>query len=173
MILYAILVLVLALAIALSWSILRLGRDPSKSRDGKLDLEFPCPRPTIARAFSQEDLHYLLTCEQSTPQLVKRFRQTHRRVLGLFLRDLRRDFYCAWSVCRQLAPLSKDPDFAFKLSQSFVIFHGLYLRVWLRSQVGDFGSVKLEALADLLGQWRESAGQLVQVAQVQAAAASA
>ena len=173
MMLYAILVLVLALAIALSWSILRLGRHPPKFHDGKLDVEFSCPRPTIGRAFSQEDLHYLLTCDQSTPQLVKRFRQTHRRVLALFLRDMCRDFYCAWSVCRQLAPLSKDPDFTFNLFQQFVIFHSLYLRVWLRSQVGDFGSVKLDALADLLGQLRESAGQLVQVAQVQAAAASA
>ncbi len=173
MILYAILLLVLALAIALSWTILRLGRRPPEFRDGKLDFEFSCPRPTIGRAFSQEDLHYLLTCDQSTPQLVKRFRQTRRRILALFLRDLRRDFYCAWSVSRQLAPLSKDPDFAFKLFQQFVIFHGFYLRVWLRGLVGDLGSVEVEALADVLAQLRQTAGQLVRVSQVQAAAAGA
>ena len=69
--------------------------------------------------------------------------------------------------------MSKDPDFAFKLFQQFVIFHGFYLRVWLRGLVGDLGSVEVEALADVLAQLRQTAGQLVRVSQVQAAAAGA
>ena len=171
MMVYAILALVLALVIAVSWTILRLGESPPKFLDGSLEVEFSPPDSSIARVFSQEDINYLFGCDQATREMIHRFRRTRRRVAGLFLSGMRRDFYRGWSLCRHLAPLSEDPDFAAKLFQQFVIFHFLYMRVSLRSLVGDFGIVEVETLADLLGQLRETTGQLVRMAQAAAAGA--
>ena len=165
-----VIVFVSALVIGLGWTILRLGQKPPKFLDGDLAAEFSHPHPAIARAFSKEDLDYLLSGDRSTPETVRKFRRTRRRVTSLFLRDMRRDFHRAWSVCRQLAPVSQDPDFAVKLFKQLALFHGLYTLVRLRSLVGDPGLGCFEVLTESLGHLRGTAGELVQLSQLQGAA---
>lgn len=162
-----VIVFVSALVIALGWAVLRLGRKPPRFLDGELAAEFTHPHPAIARAFSKGDLAYLLSGDQSTPEMVRKFRRTRRRVTSLFLRDMRRDFHRAWSVCRQLAPMSQDPDFTVKLFKQFALFHGLYTLTRLRSLVGDPGLGDIETLTELLGSLRETTGALVQLSQPQ------
>ncbi len=122
-------------ALALGWMILRLGRQAPAFLEGKLNVEFVDPHPPVARAFSRTDLDFLLSRENRTWQSIRRFRRVRRRVTNLFLRDIRRDFYRAWSVCRQLAPASDDPEFAVNLFNQLLTFHRLYFRVRILSAV--------------------------------------
>ena len=61
----------------------------------------------MARLFARADFDFL---RNYPPQLIRKLRRSRRHAMGLFLGEVRRDFYRAWSVCRLLAPMSGDRD---------------------------------------------------------------
>ena len=91
--------------------------------------------------------------------------------MNLFLLDIRRDFYRAWSVCRQLAPVSDDPDFGVNLFKQLLTFHQLYFRVRILCVVSLYWREDFEfgAIVDVLGTMQQSAAQMVRLAQISAA----
>ena len=166
-ILIGLLGLLVLMALALGWMTYRLDREAPAFLEGKLDVEFADPHSPVARAFSRTDLDFLLSRVNSTPQSIRRFRRVRRRVMNSFLRDVRRDFYRAWSVCRQLAQVNDDPDFGVKLIKQFLTFHWLYFRVRILSAVSlwwseDFG---LGAVVNVLGAMQQSAAHMVRLSQ--------
>lgn len=168
-------IILLALAVLMTLAVARtlkdLGRRPPEFLDGKLDVEFSDPYPPLARAWSREDLDYLFGSDGTAPGMPARFQSKRRRLQTLFLRDLRRDFTRAWFVCRTLAPMCDDPDFAVDLVQQFFHFHQLYFRAQMRLVIGQYGHVDLHlgTLVDVLGQMRGIARELVQISQGPAA----
>ena len=94
--------LLVLMGLGLGWMTLCFDRQAPEFLEGKLDVEFSDAHPPIARAFSRSDLDFLMSRENHTPQSIRRFRKTRLRVMNLFLRDIRRDFYRAWSVCWHL-----------------------------------------------------------------------
>ena len=59
----------------------------------------------MARLFARADFDSL---RNYPAQLIRKLRRNRRHAMGLFLGQVRRDFYRAWSVCRLLAPISGD-----------------------------------------------------------------
>ena len=163
--------LLVLMALALGWMTLRFGRQAPAFLEGNLDAEFADPHPPVTRAFSRRDLDFLMLRDCATPQKIRRFRKTRRRVMNLFLSDIRRDFYRAWSVCRQLAPVSDDPDFGVNLFKQFLTFHRLYFRARILSAGSVYWREDLEfgAIVDVLGTMRESAAQMVRLSRISAA----
>ena len=163
--------LLVLMALALGWMTFRFGRQAPAFLEGKLDVEFADAHPPVARAFSRKDLDFLMSRENHTPQSIRRFRRARRRVMNLFLRDIRRDFYRAWSVCRQLAPVSDDPEFGVNLFKQFLTFHQLYFRVRILSVVSLYWHEDFEfgAIVDVLGTMQQSAAQMVRLSQISAA----
>ena len=77
----------------------------------------------------------------------------------------------AWSVCRQLAPASDDPEFAVNLFNQLLTFHRLYFRVRILSAVSFYWHEDFEfgAIVEVLGMMRQSAAQMVRLSQISAA----
>ena len=167
--------LLVLMGLGLGWMTLNFDRQAPEFLEGKLDVEFADAHPPVARAFSRTDLDFLMSAENRTPQSIRRYRRARRRVMNSFLHDIRRDFHRAWSVCRQLAPVSDDPDFGVNLIKQLLTFHQLYFRVRIVSVARLYWREDFEfgPIVDLLGTMQQSAAQMVRVSQMAAAPTSA
>ena len=166
LIVVVLLAVVTIMVVAIGWAVLCLERHTPDFLAGKPSIEFSERHPPLGRAFSRADLDFLFRHDGS-PQMLRQFRRTRRRIMLLFLRDMRRDFHRAWSVCRRLAPLNENPDFIFALFRQLVEFEHLCLRVKFQCIVGGYGvDLNLEALVAVLGRMREAADQLVRAAEL-------
>ena len=92
----------------------------------------------MARLFAEQDIEFLRSQGGRTPGIERRFRLYRRRVLSLYLYQLRGDFRQLWSFCRQLMPISKDPLLGSVVFRQFLIFYGLYTMLRLRCFLGAF-----------------------------------
>lgn len=95
----------------------------------------------MSRLFAGEDFTFLAG---SAPQMVPRLRRCRRRVLRLYLRELRADFARVYAICRMLAPTSSDPHFATRITQQALSFYGLLLIVEMRCALGWFLPVRVD-----------------------------
>lgn len=160
------LAVVTIMAVAIGWAVLRIECQAPDFLAGKLSIEFSERHPSLGRAFSRADLDFLFRHDGS-PRMLRQFRRTRRRIMLLFLRDMRRDFHRAWSVSRRLAPLSENPHCIFALFRRLLEFEHLCLRVRFQYIVGGYGvELKLGALVAALGRMREAADQLVRTAEL-------
>ena len=114
----------------------------------------------MARLFARADFDFL---RNSPPQLIRKLRRNRRRAMGLFLGEVRRDFYRAWSVCRLLSPMSDDPDLPAMLFRQLAVFHILYFRLRLRCLVccNEHVVVDIEKLVEALWGLQTSATQVL------------
>jgi len=91
------------------------------------------------------------------------------RVTRPELRQLRRGFLRAWSVCRLLAPVSEDPSFLSSLIRQFFVFHLRFFWIYAHDLAG-VKPASAEPFRDLVesvsGQHREAA-QLLAAAHLQ------
>ena len=100
----------------------------------------------MGRLFAEQDFAFL---SGYAPQMLPRLRRHRRRVLRLYLRELRTDFARVYAFCRILAPKSGDPQFATRVTQQALSFYGLLLIVELRCALGWFLPVRVDT-ADLV-----------------------
>jgi len=118
------------------------------------------------RLFAEEDFHFLAGLPQGEG-LRTQLRRQRQRVLRLYLRELRADFERLYGWCRQLAPRSQDPNFATLITQQAAAFYGLLLVVHVRSTLGWFLPVRVDAgeLVRVFDQLRQAARVSLPVAQ--------
>ena len=95
----------------------------------------------LTRLFAEEDLAFLTPFG---PQMQQRLHRQRRRVLHLYLRELRADFKRVYALCRTLAPGSSDPHFATRITQQALSFYGLFLVVEMRCALGWFLPVRVD-----------------------------
>ena len=118
--------------------------------------------------FSDDDADFVAaSIDVLGPIAPERLLKSRRRILRLYLRELRRDFTRFWSLCRLLAPYSSDPEFGAMLFSQLFLFHSTLTVVWLRTftpsislQQAQFG-----ALIDAVQQLRDSAQSAVEGAE--------
>ena len=121
----------------------------------------------MRRLFSKVDRSLL----DNDSKLQRRLQAARRKAMGLYLKQLRRDFMCLWSACRALAPVSQDSDFVGKLFSHLVRFHLVYFALRLRCAAGFWMSVEADAkrMADMLSGLRAQGGGLLQATAVSGA----
>ncbi len=85
----------------------------------------------VERLFDDRDFD-LVKRSGAGKAALRRFRSQRRRILRLYLCELRRDFLRLWRLGRYLAPLSQNPDFAALVSRQFLTFHLLYASIQIR-----------------------------------------
>ncbi len=88
----------------------------------------------MCRLFTADDFDLLTAAGE--PDLAKRLRRQRRRVLRLYLGELRRDFEQVHGFCRLLAGRSLDPGFAPAATRQALAFYGLLLMVQARCALG-------------------------------------
>jgi hypothetical protein len=139
----SLLLLLAFLLLALLGVGLALRRLGGASPGEELDLSLLEQSPLVAeryrplgRLFGNRDLLYLDEVRTRSAPLKKRLWTARRRVLRLYLRQIRADFSRLWQVARSLAPMSQDPNFAALLTQQFLAFHALYAALQLSCLLG-------------------------------------
>ena len=117
----------------------------------------------MARLFAEQDLEFLRSRQGRTWGMERRFRLYRRRVLSLYLHQLRGDFQQLWRFCRHLVPISKDPLLGSVVFRQFVIFHGLYTVLRLRCLLGAFVYVHADTvdLVSSMGQLQQEARRVL------------
>ncbi len=85
----------------------------------------------VERLFDDRDFD-LVKRSGPAKAALRRFRGQRRRILRLYMGELRRDFLRLWRLGRYLAPLSQNPDFAALVSRQFLTFHLLYISIHIR-----------------------------------------
>ena len=117
----------------------------------------------MARLFAEQDLGFLRSQGGRTPGMERRFRLYRRRVLSLYLHQLRGDFRQLWSFCRQLVPISKDPLLGSVVFRQFLIFYGLYTVLRLRCFLGAFVYVHADTgdLVSSMGKLQQEARRVL------------
>ena len=126
----------LAMGLGLAWQLLRSSDAPLPPVGGVcFERNAPDLRRyhAMARLCREEDLKFL----SSQPSLgaIQRmlFRAKRRRIVRLYLAEMRRDFMKTWSLCRTLAPFMRNRNFGTLLLEQFLAFHGLFGLLWLRA----------------------------------------
>ncbi len=117
----------------------------------------------MARLFAEQDLEFLRSQQGRTRSMERRFRLYRRRVLSLYLCQLRGDFHQLWRFCRHLVPTSKDPLLGSVVFRQFVIFYGLYTVLRLRCLLGAFVYVRADTvdLVSSMGKLQQEARRVL------------
>lgn len=169
---FAVLCVFLLVGIGLAAEILRTSTSASQSADAdslRAALDRLASYEPIRRLFSAKDMELV----QDSPELCDRLSAARREAMRRYLSQLRQDFMELWSVCRLLAPVSRDEDFVVKLIGQFVRFHGIFFVLHLRTATGLWSSVEkdLEHMADMLAGLRRQGSGLLESPQTSGAAA--
>jgi len=108
-----------------------LGRE--MVRTGRSPLETYAP---MGRLLAREDWEFVNGPARLPLSVRRHFRRQRRKILSLYLRDLRADFGRVYALCRELAPYSPDPGFAAEVTRQALLFHAQWLAVELRAALG-------------------------------------
>lgn len=139
------LVLVLALGGCLTLVLGRLLRPADTLGEDLLATAFgstPEVYRPLERLFATQDFDFLATFGERRPDLRQRLRRERRRVLLLYLAELRADFTRLYGLCRLLAPRSQDPGFASRVTRQALAFYGLWALVCAGCWLGWFGHAR-------------------------------
>jgi len=169
---FAVLCVLLLAGIGLAAEILRTSTAASQSADAdslRAALDRLASYEPIRRLFSAKDLELV----DNSPALRDRLSAGRREAMRRYLSQLRKDFMELWSVCRLLAPVSRDEDFVMKLMGQFVRFHGVFFVLHVRTATGMWSSVEqdLEQMADMLAGLRRQGSGLLEAPQTSGAGA--
>ena len=135
----ALLLLILFVGLLLAVELVHLGRaTPSLPEPSQLEKEISRARKyePMARLFSKDDFAFVSANEDTAQISQQRLKKNRRKVMALYLREIRHDFHRAWSTCRLLAPFSSDPEFGSMLVRQLGLFYSLYLSLQVRSLMG-------------------------------------
>lgn len=125
------LAIVVLIGVAIAWELLRLRRNaPAELDPDEFEAE-------LSRLHKYEPLQRLLgdgdfSFVDTHPGLriwKRKLRLRRRRIIGLYLRDIRSDFNRVWSICRLLAPMNPDPGFSTALIRQLFVFYAYYAAI--------------------------------------------
>ena len=134
--------------LAASWLAVDLLRPSGAARRHSGSLASPQTHSSYAplcRLLEQGDFEYV----SGQSDLADKLSDARRAATRLYLRQIRRDYLEIWGVCRLLAPICADPNFASRLSSQYWAFHWTYL------------NVQIHCLAPSIVRQPASAGRLV------------
>lgn len=161
---------ILVIGVALAAELLRMSgcaAQPVDPARWQRELTDPASYRPMLRLFAEADFDFL-SALGAARGIRQRLRRSRAEVMTLYLRQLRGDFQRVWSLCRLLAPFSKDSELSVLLVRQFVVFHCLYFVLRLRCLTGWYGSADLNIalLFRVLGQIRTRASQALQTSQL-------
>ena len=87
----------------------------------------------MARLFCAADAELAETHPLLGPVARDRLVACRRRIMRLYLRELRHDFSRFFAVCRMIARQSDDPDFGMRSLRLSVAFHVSWATLWLQT----------------------------------------
>ena len=122
----------------------------------------------MTRLFSHDDHDFIASsADVFAPIAQERLLKSRRRILRLYLSEVRGDFSRFWSLCRLLAPYAPDPDFGAMLLGQLVMFHITLSLVWLRTFGPSFSleESQFSVLVDAVQELRSSAQLAVEGAE--------
>lgn len=162
---------VIAMGVCLAWWLASRARETSALPNSQT-LEAEASRleryRVMTRLFSQEDNDFIAAgANVLGPAVAERLYKTRRRILRLYLRELRSDFSRLWSLCRLLAPYAPDPNFGAMLVSQLFLFHSTLTLVWLRTFGVSFSleHAQFSLLIDAVQDLRNSAQSAVEGAE--------
>jgi hypothetical protein len=123
----------------LALAVIQLSRRKHSARDLA---SLPDPRSIrrdyrpLTRLLHESDRHFLTSQPGFRRGMERRMESARRRILTLYLREIRRDFCRLWELCRLLAPMSRNPDFGSMIVRQYFTFHALYGLLILRCKLG-------------------------------------
>ena len=163
----ALLLIILCVGLLLAIELVHLGRaTPGLPEPAQLDSEIARARKyePMGRLFAQREFTFAAAYQDNKPAIEQRLRKNRRRVMGLYLKEIRHDFHRAWSTCRLLAPFSTDPEFGAMLAKQIGTFYTLYLTLQFRLLVGSysFAGADVENLVTAVKSLQINAQQIVQ-----------
>ena len=131
----------------------------------RADYGRPDPYAPMQRLLNDVDALYLHR-QRTSASLQRKLRRKRRRALNLYAHRLRADFSRTCSLCRLLAPIAEDQNFAIRLIRSAILFHCTFLVVNLVLKLGadKLIRVKLSHLARMGSAVRVSAHDLLETA---------
>jgi hypothetical protein len=102
---------------------------------------------------------------EQLPSGAARLSKDRGRVMRMYLKRFRGDFLTAWGACRQLAPISKEPNPTRKLFLYWLRFHWLFARVWVATYAGQRVQAvgKVNRLVAAFGDIQQWASALTQI----------
>ena len=123
---------------ALTLSLWLLRREP-----GPVEASEALPRLTrsaefyrpMERLFTSRDMAFLRDQAGFRPAMSRRLRLERRRVLALYLREVRSDFMALEEACRSMARRSHNWELVSLIYRQRVVFHGLLLALRVRCQL--------------------------------------
>lgn len=152
---------VLLLGLGVAYELLRWGRVSSSEVDVSVfdqELSGPESYEPMSRLFAERDFDYVERNTSLGWVWSGKIRRTRYRVLSLYMTDLRCEFMKTCSICRLLAPMSPDPEFAFSLIRRLIQFHFTYFAVKWACWLGCYAYIRVDT-AKMLDTLREIAGQ--------------
>ena len=109
--------------------------------DGPAD-EFYRP---MARLFTPLDMEFLHQQGGYSRKMDRRLRLQRRKVLRLYLGQIRGDFRALQSYCRQLARSSRNWELSLLAHRQAVVFYSLFFALHVRCLFGSFSAVRVDA----------------------------
>lgn len=104
----------------------------------------------MARLFCETDAELAATHPVLGPVARDRLVSGRRRIMRLYLTELRHDFSRFFAVCRVMARQSSDPDFGMKALRLSVAFHVSWATLWLQTYTARWDGV-LPLFDELVG----------------------
>ena len=167
----ALFALVIGMGVCLAWWLASRARE-SSALPNSVTLEAEASRleryRVMTRLFSQDDTDFMAaSTDVLGPIAEQRLFKARRRILRLYLRELRSDFSRFWSLCRLLAPYAPDPNFGAMLVSQLFLFHTTLALVWLRTFGISFSMehAQFSMLVDAVQDLRDSAQLAVEGAE--------
>ena len=173
----ALLLLILCVGLLLAIELVHLGRaTPGLPEPAQLEMEIERARKyePMRRLFARREFDFVSANANNGPAIEQRLKKNRRRVMALYLKEIRHDFHRAWSTCRLLAPFSTDPEFGSMLAKQLGIFYTLYLTLQFRLLVGSYSyaGADIENLVTAVKSLQINAQQIVQGIRTEAFQAS-
>lgn len=104
----------------------------------------------VARLFDEGDRSFLRRQPGYDPKLFHRLRYERRRVLRLYLGQIRAEFQSVWGRFHALSRTSRDPEFAVRALRQRLVFHGLFAALRVQCVVAGFGYRPVNAASLLI-----------------------
>ena len=142
------LLLLVVAAAALARSLWLLRREPTDARASEalpgLHRSAGFYRP-MTRLFSSQDLAFLQDQAGFRPAMKRRLRLERRRVLSLYLREVRNDFMALEKACRSMARRTQNWELTSLVYRQRLVFHGLLLALQVRCQLESVMFIPVDA----------------------------
>ena len=98
----------------------------------------------MTRLFASRDVEFLHEQGGYSRKMDRRLRLQRRKVLRLYLGQIRGDFRALETYCRRLARSTRNWELSSLAHRQLVVFYGLFFALHVRCLFGSFGYVRVD-----------------------------